>query len=84
MLGALDEFEKLFARADAAIAQARHLLEQNREWQRSTGTRVRQIYLRARFYPKSLKLYSPLDFPERRQPDQPFPARTDEPSSMMK
>jgi hypothetical protein len=78
MLSALDEFEKLFARADAAIAQARHLLEQNWEWQRSTGTQVRQMYLRARFYPKSLKLYSPLDFPEPRQSDQPFPGQTDE------
>jgi len=73
MAEALDETDALFARATAAIAEAKRLAEQSHEWQAKTFTRLRRLSFGSTFEPKSLKLYSPLDFPDRRRPYEPFP-----------
>lgn len=74
----LDEHTKLLARADAAVAQARRLIEANREWQNNIEGRMRRMLFRATFAPKSLKLFSPWDVRAPERSSQPFPAQPDE------
>lgn len=64
----MNETEKLFARANAAIAEATRLAEESLDWRRTVGKGVRLMHIRARFYPKTLKFYSPLDFLFRVEP----------------
>lgn len=78
-MDALDEHTKLLARADAAIAEARRLIEANRESQEGTGERLRRMYFRSMFYPKSIRIYSPQDFPEPRRSHQHSSPPPDEP-----
>ena len=74
MADALDTSEKLFNRADAAVARARRLIEENRQWQDGISRNVKRMYFRAIFYPKTVKFFSPLDFPDQRPAYQPFPS----------
>lgn len=62
MADALDDAEKLFARASAAIAEARRLTEEGRVWRKTTDERVRRLYFRATFFPKRLRIFSAADF----------------------
>jgi len=73
------ETDALFARAAAAIAEAKLLTAQSHEWQATTFARLRYLSFQFTFEPKSLKLYSPLDFPGRRRPYEPFPTEADPP-----
>jgi hypothetical protein len=75
-----DEFggqDELFARATAAIAEAKRLAEENREWQHGIEVRLRRMYFRATFHPKTRKLHRPQDFPVPLRSYQPFPMRSE-------
>lgn len=74
MADALDTTAKLFERSRAAIAEATRLAAQNREWQQEIYARISRMTWRASFEPNSLKLYSPLDFPDHRPAYEPFPS----------
>ena len=69
--------EKLLARAAAAIAEAKQLLAKNVAWQAEIHYRLRLMITRTVFHPRSLRFYSPADFPEPKLPYQPFPNETD-------
>jgi len=73
MADALDDTEKLIARATAAITEAKRLSKENRDLLQRADARLRNLYFRSSFHPKTLRLLSPLDFPERRRAYQPFP-----------
>jgi len=77
MADILDDTEKLLARATAAIAEATRLMEENRKWQAKMSAGLRRMHFSASFYPKTLRLFSPLDFPDRRTPYQPFPTEAE-------
>jgi len=62
MADAVDDTEKLFARASAAIAEARRLTEEGHVWRKTTNERVRRLHVRATFFPKSLRIFSLADF----------------------
>lgn len=70
--------DELFARAKAAIAEARRLTEENREWQKGLTARMNKMCFRTTFFPKSVKLFSPQDFPDRRPPYQHFRKEDDD------
>lgn len=76
--GMIDEADKLGVRAMAAIAAAKELTESLRDRRHVAEKLVRRFYFRASFHPKTLKVFSPLDFPEPRRPNQPFPFEADE------
>lgn len=63
-MSAIDIDDVLFARAAVAIEEARLLISKNRAWQAEIIDGVRRMVRRGRFYPRSLTLYSPLDFPQ--------------------
>ena len=65
MSDASDDHEKLLARASAAIAEATQLMEENRKWQANINGKLKRMHFRASFYPRTIKLLSPLDFPDR-------------------
>ena len=73
-----DNLNVLLARADAAIAEARRLIEANENLQHETASRIHRMLFRASFYPKALKLFSPLDFLEPDRSSQPFPIQSDD------
>jgi len=73
MVDAVDETEKLLARASAAIAEAARLAEESYHHRKSLGERIRFMRYNAAFYPKSLKIYSPLDFLAGVGPRKPYP-----------
>jgi hypothetical protein len=62
MAHALDDTDKLLARATAAIAESVRLLEENLSWQMNIRGGLRLMRLRANFKPKAHRLLSPLDF----------------------
>ncbi|WP_128925599.1 hypothetical protein [Bradyrhizobium guangxiense] len=68
---------ELFARASAAIEEAKRLMAENDKWQAEVLYNLRRLAIRTTFHARSMKLYSPLDFPELRLPYQPFPGETD-------
>ncbi|WP_143130844.1 hypothetical protein [Bradyrhizobium arachidis] len=78
MADALDADEKLFARAAAAIAAAERLCAQNLVWRTEISVRLKRMHARASFQPKSQKLLSPLDFPEKPRSYRPFPGKYDD------
>ena len=63
MADALDECQKLIARATAAIAEAKRLVQENLGYQLQAEAKLKRMYFRASFHPKTVKLLSPLDFP---------------------
>ena len=71
MADALDDTEKLFARASAAIAEAARLAEESYIRRKSVGEGIRLMRSNARFYPKSVRFYSPADFMFRPGPPAP-------------
>jgi hypothetical protein len=71
MADAVDETEKLFARANAAIAEAARLAEESYVRRRSVGEGIRLMCFNARFYPKTVRFYSPADFLFRLGPPEP-------------
>ena len=71
MADAVDETEKLFARASAAIAEAARLAEESYGWRKRLDQGIRRMRFRAAFHPKSLRIYSPLDFLSRLPPCEP-------------
>jgi hypothetical protein len=77
MADTLDELDELLARANAAIAEATRLIEENRAWQANIAAGLRRMRFRITFRPKTLRFLSPLDFPDRRQVYQPFPNQED-------
>jgi hypothetical protein len=82
MADAFDDTEKLFARASAAIAEATRLAEESLDWRKSLSERIRCMRTRAKFHPKSLRIYSPLDFMYRLQPCQRTSGETDDGSGV--
>ena len=83
MADAAGETERLFARASAAIAEAERLAEECRHWQKIMAEGIRNTRFRAGFYPKSLKIYSPLDFSQRLRPGKPFSNENDDAEVMI-
>jgi hypothetical protein len=73
MADAVDETERLFARANAAIAEAARLAEESFIQRKSLGERIRLMRLRAMFYPRTERIYLPTDFLFRLDPPQPCP-----------
>lgn len=71
---------EMFARASAAIEEARRLAAENSRWQTELLYNLRRMATRTCFHPRSLTFYSPLDFPELKLPYQPFPSETDSPA----
>lgn len=69
--------DQLFARAAAAIAEARRLTEINLEWRDGLEASVRRMHFRAAFFPKTLKFHTPWDFREPQRTSQPFPRRSE-------
>jgi hypothetical protein len=65
--------DPLFERAHAAIVESRKLALENRTAQASIHAKIKQFAFEATLYPKSLKLFSPLDFPVLNRPYRPFP-----------
>jgi hypothetical protein len=59
MADSVDDIQDLFARATAAISEAARLAEENLELRKNLGETIRCMHLRARFYPKSLNIYTP-------------------------
>lgn len=82
MADAFDATEKLITRATAAIAEAKRLADENRSLQEAANARLRRIYFRATFYPKSLRFYRPLDFLEKKPSYQPFLFEYEDPLSL--
>jgi hypothetical protein len=79
MADAWEKTDKLITRATAAISEAKRLTEKSQELHQLAEGRLRRLYFRASFHPKTLKLLSPLDFPDWRRPYQPFPSEGDWP-----
>ena len=77
MADALDSHELLLARAAAAVEEAKLLAAKNRAWQAEIQHSLRRMLIRASLHPHSLRLYSPLDFPERKLPYRPFPTESE-------
>ena len=73
MADALEKTDKLITRATAAISEAKRLTVESYELHRRAEARIRRLYFRASFHPKTIKLLSSLDFPDRRRPYRPFP-----------
>jgi len=71
MADAVDESEKLFARANAAIAEAARLAEESFVQRKNLGERIRLMRLKAMFYPKTKRFYSPTDILFRLRPPEP-------------
>ena len=70
--------EKLLERAASTIAEAQKLRAQNEAWRDQVSDGI--LRMRAQtFLPKSLKFSSPLDFPEKIKPYQPFASEQDGP-----
>jgi hypothetical protein len=67
-----DNADRLFARAEAALAEASRLVDESRVWQQKTQANMRTMQLRATFCPRSLRLCSLLDLLARRPADLPF------------
>jgi len=63
-----DAGEKLLVRAAAAIKEAKRLSAQNEAMRIDLQRELRRMRIRAAFYPSTQKLYSPLDFLEKRRP----------------
>ena len=73
-----NETGQVVERASAAIAEARRLLEENRELRLTVSFRIKRLYYRSSFGPKTLRIYAPQDFPEQaRPPYRLFPSRDD-------
>lgn len=62
MADAVDETEKLFARANAAIAEAARLAKENYVQRKSLSEGIRLMRFNAVFYPKGRRFYSATDF----------------------
>jgi hypothetical protein len=71
MVDSVDETEKLFARANAAIAEAARLAEESYIRRKSLSERIRLLRFKARFYAKTDRFYSPADFLLRLGPLEP-------------
>ena len=63
---------KLFARADAAIAEAKRLQQHSLDWQYDIFNRIKRMSYRATFEPKTDRVLSPLDFPKPKRDCKPF------------
>lgn len=74
------ELDALFARAEAAIADAAQLAAANRHWRAQAQHLTRLRHSCVRFSPKTLKIYSPSDLPEQRAADQAFTPPDDFPN----
>ncbi|MBO4226658.1 hypothetical protein [Bradyrhizobium neotropicale] len=72
-----DAGENLFSRAAAAITEAARLAAENKAWQAEVRFSLRRMVTQMSFHPKSLKLYSSLEFPEPRGTCQPFPSENE-------
>ena len=68
MIEGPNETGQLVERASAAIAEARRLVKENRELQLKASFRIKRLHYGSSFGPKTLKLYSPQDFPEKPRP----------------
>lgn len=72
------ETEALFARAEAAAAEAKRLVEINWDWQHRTYGAVRRMYLRAVFEPLGRRITYPHDVRKQpRPPSRPLPGQDD-------
>jgi hypothetical protein len=69
MTHGLTDPDPLLARADAALIEAKRLIDESRRWQQDTVAQIRRMRFRASFQPQSLRLYSPLDFLPRMPPE---------------
>jgi|SRR5690242_8633316 hypothetical protein len=78
MTDSLEDEDKLFARADAAIAEAKRLTEEIIKRHDEVHATLRRRRLRASFEPKAYRVLAPIDFPDRRRPYQPFPSEQDD------
>jgi hypothetical protein len=72
--GGSKEQNELFRRAEAAIAVSRRLVAQIAKCQDDILQWIRRMRSRARFLPRSPKIMSPQDFPERHRVYEPFPS----------
>lgn len=72
-----ETIEKLFVRAEAAIAEARRLLEINQYWQERMQSDIDRMFLRADFQPQIRKLLYPQDIQENRPPHQVISSEND-------
>lgn len=71
MADALEETDKLFARANAAIAEAARLAAESYVRRKNLCEGIRLMRFNARFYPKTVRFYSPTDFLFRLGPCEP-------------
>jgi hypothetical protein len=71
MADGLEETEKLFARANAAIAEAARLAEESYVRRKSLCEAIRHMQFKARFRPKTDRFYTPADFLFRLGPTDP-------------
>ncbi|MBR0796137.1 hypothetical protein JQ615_12130 [Bradyrhizobium jicamae] len=78
MSNALDHPDKLFARADAAIADSKRLAEEIIRQYDEVRAALRRRRLRAVFEPKPYRVLAPIDFPDRRTLYEPFPSENDD------
>src|SRR5690242_9186596 len=62
MADAVDETEKLLARANAAIAEAVRLAAESYVRRKRLSEGIRLMRFNARFSPKAVRVYSPSDF----------------------
>jgi len=69
MADAPDQAAGLLARASAAIAEAKRLAEERDIWRKSIDERIMRMRSRATFHPKSLRIYSSVDFSYQRPGD---------------
>jgi len=70
-----ETIEKLFARAEAAIAEARQLLEINQYLHDRIRRGLEEMHLRTDFSPQTRQLKYPQEIREQRRPYQPFPSK---------
>ena len=78
MIDALDDLDKLFARSDAAFADAKRLSKEIIERRDAVKASLGRRRSRASFEPKSHRILAPIDFPVERRPYEPFPSETDD------
>ena len=72
-----EDREALFARASAAIAEAKRLVDVNFGLRDRLIERLARIIGRSNFGPSGRRLNYPQDFPEEKRTYQPFPAQAD-------
>jgi hypothetical protein len=71
MADGLEETEKLFARANAAIAEATRLAEESYVRRKNLCEAIKLMRFKATFHPRTDRFYTPADFLFRVGPPEP-------------